>query len=305
MDKSCPSSTSDSVLTSATTSSGGGSSSSTRDSYLKHLNKLSHKISKPTTSNNNTFLKKPNFENPTPPPPPPVPLPPQPQQQQQQQQQQHQPPVYNINKNDFRDVVQKLTGSPAHPARFPNPKPPPLPIANSITPPMGSAVAHFNSIGRSTTPLSPLPPFPTVHAAAESPVSAYMRYLHNSISAVDANKNQAFSGFSPLAPLVSPRWTNQTPQQNLQAAPSQQGMLSTRQAAPSQQGMLPAASQHHPPATAIASQPQFTLPPSPLPFGCLNSPRSPYPLMSPNQLGFPQLPLSPTVPVPSPRWRGF
>ncbi|KAH0989196.1 hypothetical protein GBA52_000679 [Prunus armeniaca] len=332
MDKSCPSSTSDSALTSATTSSGGGSSSSTRDSYLKHLNKLSHKISKPTTSNNNhTFLKKPNFENPTPPPaPPPVPLPPQPQQQQQQQQ--HQPPVYNINKNDFRDVVQKLTGSPAHHDRFSNPQPPavhppkpqissrlqrirPPPLAhvsnrpppslecaapptnpnainNSIIPPMGSAVAHFNSIGRSTTPLSPLPPFPTVHAAAESPVSAYMRYLHNSISAVDANKNQAFSGFSPLAPLVSPRWTNQTPQQNQQAGPPQQGMLSS-------------ASQQQPPATAIASQPQFTLPQSPLPFGCLNSPRSPYPLMSPNQLGFPQLPLSPTVPVPSPRWRGF
>ncbi|KAK9160942.1 hypothetical protein Syun_007283 [Stephania yunnanensis] len=28
------------------------------------------------------------------------------------QQQQHQPPVYNINKSDFRDVVQKLTGCP-------------------------------------------------------------------------------------------------------------------------------------------------------------------------------------------------
>ena len=36
------------------------------------------------------------------------------QQQQTQQQKQHQPPVYNINKNDFRDVVQKLIGSPTH-----------------------------------------------------------------------------------------------------------------------------------------------------------------------------------------------
>ena len=31
-----------------------------------------------------------------------------------QQSLQHQPPVYNINKNDFKDVVQNLTGSPAH-----------------------------------------------------------------------------------------------------------------------------------------------------------------------------------------------
>ena len=32
----------------------------------------------------------------------------------QQQQTQHQPPIYNINKNDFRDIVQKLRGSPTH-----------------------------------------------------------------------------------------------------------------------------------------------------------------------------------------------
>ncbi|KAM1119891.1 hypothetical protein ACFX2B_043417 [Malus domestica] len=327
MDKSCPSSTTDSAAhtTAASSGSGGGGGSfnttTTRDNYLKHLNKLSHKISKPTTTNTqNTFLKKPNFENPPPPPPPPLPLPP--------QQQQHQPPVYNINKNDFRDVVQKLTGSPAH-DRFSNPPPPvhqpkpqissrlqrirPPPLAqvnnrpppslecavpppnasNPIIPPMGSAAAHFNSIGRSTTPLSPLPPFPTVHGAAESPVSAYMRYLHNSISAVDSN-NQKFSGFSPLAPLVSPRWTNLTP------SPRQ-----NQQVAHPLQGIGTSANQQPQTTTAIASQPQFAMPPSPLPFGCLNSPRSTYPLLSPNQLGFPQLPLSPTVPAPSPRWRSF
>ncbi|XP_048439419.1 LOW QUALITY PROTEIN: VQ motif-containing protein 9-like [Pyrus x bretschneideri] len=329
MDKICPSSTTDSAaLTTAASSGGGGSSTTTTttENYLKHLNKLSHKISKPptTTNTHNTFLKKPNFEN-SPPPPPPLPLPPQ---HQQQQQHQHQPPVYNINKNDFRDVVQKLTGSPAH-DRFSNPQPPvhlpkpqissrlqrirPPPLAqlnnrpppslecaappqntnNPIIPPMGSAAAHFNSIGRSTTPLSPLPPFPTVHAAAESPVSAYMRYLHNSISAVDSN-NQKFSGFSPLAPLVSPRWTNLTP-------PPQQN----QQVVPPQQGIGTAANQQQQTTAAIASQPQFAMPPSPLPFGCLSSPRSPYPSLSPNQLGFPQLPLSPTVPVSSPRWRSF
>ncbi|KAK9098900.1 hypothetical protein Syun_025945 [Stephania yunnanensis] len=66
------------------------------DHYLKQLNRASHKISKPIRR------------------PPPPPLEPHHQQQQQdpQQQKQHQPPVYNINKSDFRDVVQKLTGSP-------------------------------------------------------------------------------------------------------------------------------------------------------------------------------------------------
>lgn len=40
----------------------------------------------------------------------------------QQLQQQHQPPVFNIKKSDFREVVQKLTGSPAH-ERFTTPPP--------------------------------------------------------------------------------------------------------------------------------------------------------------------------------------
>ncbi|KAJ6740633.1 hypothetical protein OIU79_000697 [Salix purpurea] len=35
-----------------------------------------------------------------------------------------------------------------------------------------------------------------------------MRYLQNTISVVDSNRQ--FSGFSPLAPLVSPRWNNQS-----------------------------------------------------------------------------------------------
>lgn len=318
MDKSCQSS-GDSSITTTTSSSGRSSTTGSRDQYLKHLNKLSHKISKP-------IIKKPplfdqdhssldghqnqSFNN--------TQAQTQAQPQNLQAQPQHQPPVYNINKNDFRDVVQKLTGSPAH-ERFPSststppppsvhhPKPassrlqrirpPPLAqISNRPPPLLNSAVQpplHFGGVGRPTAPLSPLPPLPAVHAAAESPVSAYMRYLQNSMSAaVDSNQKQP-SGFSPLAPLVSPRWSN--------LAPPQQ-----------QQGILPP-----PPATSMMPPPpppQFQVPPSPpIPFGCLNSPRSPYPLLSPSlllspssgQLGFPQLPLSPTVPVPSPRWRGF
>ncbi|KAJ6405140.1 hypothetical protein OIU84_013169 [Salix udensis] len=82
---------------------------------------------------------------------------------------------------------------------MPPPQQPPLATVPNPNP---SASATNSFIQRSTAPLSPLPPFPAVHAAAESPVSAYMRCLQNTISAVDSNKQ--FSGFSPLAPLVSP-----------------------------------------------------------------------------------------------------
>ncbi|KAH7567722.1 hypothetical protein JRO89_XS07G0131500 [Xanthoceras sorbifolium] len=310
MDKSCHSSgDSNSNTTTATTSN--------RDHYLKHLNKLSHKISKQPSSSTTTntitapLIKKPttfDHQNPN--------QPPQSQQNLQPPPPQHQPPVYNINKNDFRDVVQKLTGSPAHerfstppPIHQPKPpssrlqriRPPPLAqvsnrppsmlsCANPPIPPPNTTTNNNNSfIQRPAAPLSPLPPFPSVHAAAESPVSAYMRYLQNSIPTSDPNSKPQFSGFSPLAPLVSPRWSNLN-------ATSQQ-----------QQEMIP------PPGSQpqmTQSQQQFQLPSSPLPFGCLNSPRSSYPLLSPSMLFSPSsgqlnFPLSPTVPVPSPRWRGL
>ncbi|XP_031286080.1 VQ motif-containing protein 9-like [Pistacia vera] len=313
MDKICHSS-GDSTTTTSNFSS---SITNNRDLYLKQLNKLSHKISKPntnTTTNAAITTNNPIVKKPTPTFDQNQNQPPQPQHQQNlQHQHQHQPPVYNINKNDFRDVVQKLTGSPAHerfstppPIHQPKPpssrlqriRPPPLVHVSNRPPPMlpcapppipppnptatTNNTSNNNFIPRSTAPLSPLPPFPAVHAAAESPVTAYMRYLKNSISTADPNSKPQFSGFSPLAPLVSPRWNNLT---------------DTSQ----QQGIIP-------PPTAQA-QPQFQLPTSPLAFGCLNSPRSPYPfspslLLSPTsgQLNFP---LSPTVPVPSPTGRGL
>ncbi|XP_057424392.1 VQ motif-containing protein 9 [Lotus japonicus] len=290
MDKSCQQSSADST--------------SSRDHYLRHLNKLSQKISKPI------IKKQPTFHNNLPPPPPP---PPPPQNPPPPPPQQHQPPVYNINKNDFRDVVQKLTGSPAHdristppPIQQPKPqssrlqriRPPPLPqITNRPPQLMNSAMPRsqppqnpgfnfnfnaasfsnaFTGFGRPSAPLSPLPPFPTVHAPAESPISAYMRDLQFLLPTMDS-KN--FSGFSPLPPPAS----SQPPPEQQAAAVSQS-----------------------------QSQSPFQMPSSP--FGCLNSPMSSYPLLSPGrlpfspnsgQLGFPQLPLSPTVPVPSPRWRGL
>lgn len=299
MDRGCQSS-SDSTIT------------SDRDHYLKHLNKLSHKISKNPIIASATATKKNPFDQPNQ-------LQPRPSSQQppnQNLQGQQQPPVYNINKSDFRDLVQKLTGSPAHerlstppPIHPPKPqstrlqriRPPPLvhvsnhppPLLNSvILPPQQQLLTTASNpsatntfIQRSTTPLSPLPPFPAVHAASDSPVSAYMRYLQNTISVVDSNRQ--FSGFSPLAPLVSPRWNNQA---------------ASKQQFPMQQGINPSQS-----AGMVSPQAQlrFHLPTSPLPFGCLNSPRSPYPLLSPSLLLSPYaFPLSPTVPVSSPIWRG-
>ncbi|XP_010272994.1 PREDICTED: VQ motif-containing protein 9 [Nelumbo nucifera] len=321
-------------------SSSSNSSNNNRDHYLKHLNKISHKISKD----------------------PPKPLirriPPldhhlshhhhqhqQQQHQQQQQQQQNQPPVYNINKSDFRDVVQKLTGSPAHdrfstppPIHPPKPpssrlqriRPPPLehvsprpphPLNNTVAPMAATSASlpsinpnpsinsgNFNNVGnfiatnngQPPSPLSPLPPFPAVHAAAESPISAYMRYLQGSISATDP-ESKRFSGLSPLAPLVSPRWNNPSPLQ------LQQPQLPLPPPLPQQQQVLLQS------PTSAMTPSQFLMPLSPLPFGRLPSPRSPYPLLSPTflfsptagQLGFPQFPPSPRLPVPSPKWRDF
>ncbi|XWS23924.1 hypothetical protein CRYUN_Cryun28dG0057400 [Craigia yunnanensis] len=330
MDKNCHSSGDSTTTTISNTSSSNTNNINNRDHCLKHLNKLSHKISKPsTTTNAPPLIKKPSFDqtqNLT------QALPPQPSEPQNPNQsslqaQQHQPPVYNINKNDFRDVVQKLTGSPAHerfstppPIHQPKPqssrlqriRPPPLAHVSNRPPPMITcAVPNMNPSGYSqpnppiggptsfiqrptaTAPLSPLPPFPAVHAAAESPISAYMRYIQSSMSAtVDSNPKQ-FSGFPPLAPLVSPRWNNLTARQQQQPLPP-----------PSQQP------QQQSPQVSSTGMIQSQLPSSPLPFGCLNTPRSPYALLSPSllfspnsgQLGFS---LSPTVPVPSPKWRGL
>ncbi|KAG2254741.1 hypothetical protein Bca4012_102220 [Brassica carinata] len=288
MDKSC-------------NSSGDSASVNNRDNHhLRQLNKLSHKISKPTTTSSSSSSisaavnQETDHQFPHPPPQ---------QQINHGNLHQHQPPVYNINKNDFRDVVQKLTGSPAHerisappqqPVHHPKAqqssrlhriRPPPLahvinrppPLLNNaalVPPPSwsGGFVAP-----RPTAPLSPLPPLPPVHAAAESPVSSYMRYLQNSMFAMESNRRE-FSGLSPLAPLVSPRWYQQQQQEN---APP------------------PVNSGRPPPGTVSQAPPQS--------LGCLSSPKSPYGLLSPSlllsptsgQLGFPASPT--TVPLPSPK----
>ncbi|CAN8233931.1 unnamed protein product [Cochlearia groenlandica] len=316
MDKSSNSSGDSSAVSASTTSSTGNNNNGNRDHhYLRQINKLSHKISKPTTTTTssvsaaavNREIDHQSF------PPPPL---------NQGNLHQHQPPVYNINKNDFRDVVQKLTGSPAHerisappqqPIHHPKPqqssrlhriRPPPL--AHVINRPPGllndahipQGPNHHHNWGggfvpRPTAPLSPLPPLPPVHAAAESPVSSYMRYLHNSMATFDSNRKE-ISGLSPLAPLVSPRWYQQQQQQQSENFPPLRN--NARPPPPSASGTVSQAA----PTQITATQSM----------GCLNSPKSPYGLLSPSillsptsgQLGFPVS--TATVPLSSPKYKG-
>ncbi|TYG69652.1 hypothetical protein ES288_D05G247700v1 [Gossypium darwinii] len=307
VDRSCHSSGGSTTISTTTGSIGSSNVNNIndRDHYLKHLNKLSHKISKPSIANTPPIITKSSFDHTQALPPPQLqqshPSQPHPQPQNPNQScnaplpetaQQNQPPVYNINKNNFKDVVQKLTDSPAHewystsPPPIHQPKPQssrlqrirPPPLANVSNRPIGPminyAVPNMNPpacslptlpisgpIGNSfiqwppaATPLSPLPPFPVVHAAVESPVSAYLRYFQNSM---------------PSTPH-----------------------------------------QQQPPQVPSKGIHQSQLPPSSLPFGCLNSPWSPYLLLSPSLLFSPNssqldFSLSSTVPVPSPKWQGL
>eukprot|EP00262_Sarcandra_glabra_P021694 TRINITY_DN9289_c0_g3_i1.p1 TRINITY_DN9289_c0_g3~~TRINITY_DN9289_c0_g3_i1.p1 ORF type:complete len:313 (-),score=10.64 TRINITY_DN9289_c0_g3_i1:560-1498(-) len=257
-------------------------------------------------------LHQPNFGNPKPQP---------------------QPQVYNISKNDFRNIVQQLTGSPSQdpppqpplpPHNPPKPasmrlqkiRPPPLTPINRPRMPMPPSVPNFNAhphahahahVPTSTTinnnnnnsnnnnnhhpnslyfssrptyqqpSLSPLPAFTPPPGdsiwsnTAESPISAYMRYLQNSIdsgSRHPQSQNQLYmSSSSGLLPTPPPGRANPP-------------------------GLLPSPL------------------PSPTPFLNLLSPRSPYPLLSPGfqyplptpNFSFSPLPRSPGIlgPVPQP-----
>ncbi|KAK1438441.1 hypothetical protein QVD17_04250 [Tagetes erecta] len=185
-----------------------------------------------------------------------------------------QPQVYNINKNDFRSIVQQLTGSPLHHSqqiltppvnlnhrntRLQRVRPPPLSPININPPQMPlQTVPHCDNtqvrqdqFGRPQAGWS---------NAAESPISAYMRHLQHSI-----NDTQS-PGLLPNPHGSSPTTPNS----------------------------------------------QFLLP-SPSGYLNLSSPRSPYPLLSPGILGpGPPPPRSPGISFPlsprffsvlSPRWR--
>ncbi|XP_026395762.1 VQ motif-containing protein 9-like [Papaver somniferum] len=120
--------------------------------------------------------------------------------------------VYNINKSDFRTLVQQLTG-PNSSSQFHHPLPPPQPplihnpkpqISSRLysirPPPLTTKTPVLSSATTITTVkdeeyrpqvsgLSPLPAFPSVNFTAESPISAYMRYLRSSTPTNTTNTN--------------------------------------------------------------------------------------------------------------------
>lgn len=346
----------------ASITSSSSSTATNREMFLKNVNRNSHKIAKP--------IRKPLLP-PSAAAAPPIPIPEtNPLASAQTQPQSQQPPVYNINKNDFRDVVQKLTGSPAH-ERNPTPPPP-------ATHPRSSASSRLQrirppplaQIGNRPTQLTqmiprppgdggqrfaapppppqlfqqPLPPLPSVHPAAESPISAYMRFLQNSASSPaplpmwsggpsggprpDSIVPQGdFAHRPPFPPMAQPESPVSAYMRFFQSPAFPSSAISPRGSgapppplppqhplsAPPQQQPQQHQHQHPPPPSATLPPSPFpVLPLSPLPFGCVPSPKSPYGLLSPSflfsptgQLGLPQLPLSPTLPVPSPRWKGI
>ncbi|XP_071706534.1 protein HAIKU1-like [Rutidosis leptorrhynchoides] len=113
-----------------------------------------------------------------------------------------QPQVYNINKHDFRNIVQQLTGSPLHHSQQPLPRPPVNPSNNNpnnrlqkIRPPSLTPINITRpqlppvQPGQYSQPPRPGVPFNTTHGArpthqgqprapqVDSPISAYMHYL--------------------------------------------------------------------------------------------------------------------------------
>ncbi|KAL9167081.1 hypothetical protein ABFS82_05G072900 [Erythranthe guttata] len=224
--------------------------------------------------------------------------------------QQPQPQVYNINKNDFRNIVQQLTGSPLRdppprppPQNHPKPpnnrllrvRPPPLtptsrphiPVHQHHMPNQMPQQPHPPYPNTFTRPPNPnhfdqhspnmlLPPTPTDvwSNTTESPISAYMRYLQNSIIDTGPRQplNQPQNHLLPnpaMPPFPSPRFGGPPP---LLASPRMNG--------PPPPPPLPSPRTNGPPSLLPSPTSQFLLP-SPNGFYNMLSPRSPYPLLSP------------------------
>lgn len=225
-----------------------------------------------------------------------------------------QPRVYNINKSDFRSVVQQLTGSPARdasgaryppaPARPPPPKhpssrlmkirPPPLtPIARPPPPPFQNQLPNPNS-NLNPNPMchrpapSPSPSAPGSAVWTDSPVSAYMKYLESSLLTSDSSR-QPQQRAQGLLPFPHPTATSAS------AFPSPKGYPPSSALPPSQPALLPSPGWQFP---LLSPGSQFPLPspgvsfplpspnsqfplPSPSSFLNILSPKSPYPLVSP------------------------
>ena len=250
--------------------------------------------------------------------------------------QQPQPQVYNISKNDFRNIVQQLTGSPSQdplprpPQNSPKPqslrlqkiRPPPLTPINRphIPPPVPvPAPAHApapvsypapynNSFVRpgqygqpSPTMLQPMIPGDALWAnTAESPITAYMRYLQTSLIDPSPVGNQVQPQLHPPVPgqpQAPPPSSGLLPNPPMPAPPSLRGVNGPvapmpNLPSPRMNGPVPPmpnlpSPRMNGPALLPSPTSQFLLP-SPTGYMNLLSPRSPYPLLSPG-VQFPPL----------------
>lgn len=229
--------------------------------------------------------------------------------------------VYNINKDDFKEVVQKLTGSPSHvrppPQSHNSPKPQstrlqrirPPPLSNVRSPaPVAPQLVPFNNALLPGGPPAPPPQFiqpshtpfqgdmtwaNNNNVVAESPISAYMRYFQNSV--VD-HPGSMGDQFQPQPQSYSYPPHTQIPAGNvlqvLQPQPQPYPTLQTQ--VPS--NVLQLQPQPHPPQTQVPAgnvlQPHspssalFPNPPDPI----LHSPRS-------NGIIVPMNATNPTLPM--------
>uniref|UniRef100_A0A1J3H7P1 VQ domain-containing protein n=1 Tax=Noccaea caerulescens TaxID=107243 RepID=A0A1J3H7P1_NOCCA len=159
---------------------------------------------------------------------------------QQNQQQNPQPLVYNINKTDFRSIVQQLTGlgstSSANPPQSTNPnphKPPnsrlvkvrPAPLTQVNRPPPQPPV---QSDPIASAPVQPVNQFSV--NPAESPISAYMRYLIESSPAGNRSQPQNQNLVQPSTGLFPSHQTG--PSSMLFQSPASQFLLSPQQRSP-------------------------------------------------------------------------
>uniref|UniRef100_A0A1J3CW95 VQ domain-containing protein n=1 Tax=Noccaea caerulescens TaxID=107243 RepID=A0A1J3CW95_NOCCA len=241
---------------------------------------------------------------------------------------QAQPQVYNISKNDFRSIVQQLTGSPSRESlpRPPQNNPPkpqntrlqrirpaPLTQINRPAVPLPAMVPqqqHHPHLVRPHPP--PQPPLPQGTQqqpmmgqgdqywsnTAESPISEYMRYLQSSFgeSAPSGNQMQPGHEHRPYMP-VQPQ---HQPQPYMPAQPQPQPQPQPQHQPQPHPHMMPG-SQHR--INMQGPLPPPGLVPSPVPHN-LPSPRFSGPV-----------PFTPTLPsprfnqmhggFPSPRYNGF
>ncbi|KAF5734290.1 proline-rich protein HaeIII subfamily 1-like [Tripterygium wilfordii] len=229
---------------------------------------------------------------------------------------QPQPQVYNISKNDFRSMVQQLTGSPSqelrprppqnHPPKpqsmrlqkirpppltpinrphIPPPVPGPAPAPTPAAPPQVPYNGNFARPGQygQPSPTTMMPPLTSGESfwanTAESPISAYMRYLQTSMMDPSSRENQAHPQ-TQSHPQVPGQFWLPPPTSGLLPNPPMPPLPSPRA-----NGPVPPMPNHPPPSMngpALLPSPtsQFLLP-SPTGYMNLLSPRSPYPLLSP------------------------